>query len=164
MSEALQWAAIAALSLLLLGVLRQTALALPAEFRAESGGPPIRRRLPTKLLRRVEESLGNPESLDGTVVAFVTESCRGCHQLLATIAKHPYESGERRILVAREPSDAFRSALSELPVPVIFDESGDLWEASNVTGTPLVIALDAQGRVTAKELTHDVSRLASAPA
>lgn len=146
------------------GVLRQTALALPADFRAESGGPPLRRRLPTKLLRRVQESFGNPDSLDGAIVAFVTENCRGCHQLLAAIAETPYEAGERRVLVAREPSDAFRSALSDLPIPVIFDESGDLWEASNVTATPLVVALDAQGRVRAKELTHDVSRLSTTAA
>lgn len=80
-NEILQWAALAILVLLVLGVMRQTSLLLPAEARAAPSGPPVGHRAPKELLHRLSE--GNGSSTEGKVVAFVTEGDGG-HQKLPT--------------------------------------------------------------------------------
>jgi hypothetical protein len=159
-NETLQWAVLAVLAFLLLGALRQILLMLPPSSRAAVGGPEIGHQLPRRALRELKRVLPAGRSLDGALIAFVTGGCTGCQQLLRTLEeRRPSLAGGLVILVTKNPSAGFRSAIDALDLPVIHD--AEVWDACGITATPLVVRLDAQGRVTSKEVTHDVERLAA---
>lgn len=158
-NEIVQWIAILTLGLLVLGAFRQISLMLPAEDRAIPSGPPVGKRLPGDVVRRL--SLETLAAEDGAaIVAFVSESCAGCQSLLTTLGE---TAPRNMVLVAKDPSPHFRAALDELPVPVVTD-AGAIWEACGVTSTPLLVRTDGRGRVAAKEVTHHVDALASTSA
>ncbi len=162
-NEILQWAVLAVLAFLLLGALRQISLMLPAPSRAAVGGPEIGRQLPASVMRELKRTLPVERSLDGALIAFVTEGCTGCQQLLRTLeVSRPSLDGRLIVLVAKNSSAGFRSAIDAMELPVIHDDKAEVWDACGITATPLVMRLDAQGRVTSKEVTHDVERLAAA--
>jgi len=89
------------------------------------------------------------------IVAFVTENCVTCQRLLANLSDLDVRDRPSVLLVAKRPSTQFRSALAETEIPTIYDD-GTLWEECDVTATPLVVRVDSQGRVVAKEVTHRV--------
>lgn len=161
LNEVLQWSLLVVLGVLLLGVLHQVAGSLPPPAHTTSG-PPLGRRAPRELLSQIRGTDPNQDLRDGTLVAFVVEDCAGCQQLLADLG--PLEGGRDQhvVLVAKRASPQFREALMELGRPTIFDE-GALWELCHVTNTPLVLRVDAGGRVVAKEVTHHVDAVASSP-
>jgi hypothetical protein len=98
----------------------------------------------------------------GTLVAFVTESCVGCQRLLADLSERKgHHEDQRLVLVAKSPSQQFIGALAETGVPAVADSTGDLWKRCGVNATPLVIRLDRDSRVEAKEVTHSVERVAA---
>lgn len=159
-NETLQWTAIIVVGVLLIGVLRQVSLALPPPARRTSApGPSVGDRLPSVVLRELLKRLPSAPVGDW-YVAFVTEGCVGCERLLSDVETRT-ANDEDLILVANKPSRHFRRALTELEVPVIEDQSGDLWKASGVTATPLVVRVDPQGRVVAKGVTHRVDSIAA---
>jgi hypothetical protein len=100
-----------------------------------------------------------PRLVDGTLVAYVTESCVGCQQLLASLEHGKSRRDEPLVLVAKNASPGFREALGATGLPAVFDQ-GAIWRACGVSATPLVIRLDQEGRVVAKEVTHLVDRVA----
>lgn len=160
LNESLQWTVLLAVGLLLLGVLRQVGLMMPAPSRSARSGPELGRRLPRRVLAHVERSL--PHGLNGGVtLGFVTENCTGCQRLLGNIRRHPINDQDL-VLLARSPSSGFREALADLDVSTIYDEAGDLWDACGITETPLLLRLDGQGRVVAKEVSHRVGDVVSA--
>jgi hypothetical protein len=162
-NEVLQWAILVILSTLILGILRQVALTLPPEARsATPSGPTVGRRLPQPLLTELERALPGGRLEDDILVAFVTERCPGCQRLLGSLTSGEARESHPLILVAKRPSSQFTKALSETGVPTVLDEKGALWEASEVRATPLVVRLDSHGRVTGKEVTHHVDRVAVA--
>jgi hypothetical protein len=159
-NETLQWAVIAAVGILLLGMLRQVGLLLPASSRAEPSGPPVGRRLPRPVLGRLAAEFPSSSGGEETLLAFVTESCTGCQRLLSSLENGHEAAHSQLVLVARQPSDGFRRALAELPVSRIDDDSGELWKACRVTATPLLVRLGKGGKVIAKEVTHRVDAFA----
>lgn len=161
-NEALQWAVLAIMGLLVLGVLRQVALTLPPEARATASGPPVGRRIPKQLLTELHRVSPTGDVTAGTLVAFVTESCVGCQRLLAELSNGNGHRDDRPlVLVAKTPSEQFFDALAETGIPAIADVTGDLWKSCGVSATPLVLRLDREGRVEAKEVTHRVERVAA---
>lgn len=162
MNEALQWAALIALGILVLGIFRQVALTLPPEVRATPSGPPIGHRLPEPALAELRRVVPGGELADGTLVAFVTESCVGCQRLLANLVDWSGRAdGRPLVLLAKAPSEQFRIALLETGAPLIQDQTGELWKACEVSATPLVVLVDGDGRVQAKEVTHRVEGVAT---
>ncbi|MDP9206486.1 MAG: thioredoxin family protein [Gemmatimonadota bacterium] len=154
-NEVLQWAALGAIALLLLGFMRQIALTQPSRFRgAVASGPQVGERMPNKALAAVTRALGVDRLPDGTLVAFVMESCVSCQRLLAEVTNR--EASEEPILiVAKRASPQFRAAIVNTGLPAMFDE-GELWGSVGVTATPLVVRLAGDGRILAKGVTHDV--------
>lgn len=161
-NEVLQWALLSVLALLVLGVLRQVSLMLPPGIRAAPSGPGVGERMPRELMDEVNRSLGDSSLDRGAILAFVTENCPGCQQLLGMLPEYADSlDGQPLVLVAKMPSQQFREALAELRVPTIHDDRGELWRIAEVTGTPLLVRVDSTGRVWAKEVTHRVDLVAS---
>lgn len=161
-NEVLQWIALVVLTLLTLGVLRQMSLLLPPAQRGATSGPSTGRRAPSRLLERVEVAVGGGGLERGALVAFVTENCVGCQQLLADLAEGRQQpNGQPLVLVAHKPSDQFVAALEETRIPMIADD-GELWEDCRVASTPLIVRIDERGRTAMKEVTHRVNAVAQA--
>lgn len=161
-NEVLQWAVLFVVVLLLLGILRQVSLLLPPSVRGQTATGPIPgQRLPRRAVLELEKV--RPSSANGhlTHLAFVTEGCLGCQRLLADLERAVADrdgnrrSGSAPVLVAAPGSDEFRNAVEGLGVPVIWDR-GELWQDCSITATPVVITVDAEARVIAKEITHRV--------
>lgn len=159
MNEAIQWGVLALLGLLVLGLYRQAAFVSPRQLAAQLGGPAIGKRLPGVLLDQVTGPLSASEAGRMTL-AFLTENCAGCHRLLASLESLNGGVDRKELtLVLRDPSEQFRKAVEDTGVPVVFDANGEIWRACNVTATPLVVSVRADGRVETKEVTHDVGRV-----
>lgn len=154
-NEIVQWAVLCLLTLAVLGLFRQIAFTLPPDRRSTPEGPPVGRRAPAPLREGLEAAGVRRDLISGLTVAFVSEACVGCQRLLADLPSEIRDTGIAIALVAHKPSLAFAQALNEIEVPVVFDD-GAIWEACQVTATPLLIHLDRDGRVANKEVTHDV--------
>ena len=156
MEEIVQWAMLVLLSILVLGLFRQVAVSQPQPRRSNTpDGPAMDKVAPAVLRHAIQEYLGR-EGLS-VRVAFVIESCVACQRLVAEAASGAEE--ERLLLVAKSPSNGFLAALKETRVPVIADD-GRIWRACGISNTPLVVDIDARGRVTRKEVTHHVLQAA----
>lgn len=161
LNEVLQWFVLVVLGLLTLGVLRQVSLMMPPQA-ASMSGPPTGRRAPPRLSTQLRRVLASESLQHGALVAFVTENCVGCQKLLADISEGRQQlNGQPLVVIAHRPSDQFRGALEETGLPLIVDE-GQLWDDCRITSTPLVVLIDERGRVTNKEVTHRVERVAVA--
>ncbi|MDP9203303.1 MAG: hypothetical protein M3P26_15420 [Gemmatimonadota bacterium] len=99
-------------------------------------------------------ALGTERLPDGSLVAFVMESCATCQRLLSDVSGRE-GSREPVVIVAKRASRQFREAIRDTGQPAVFDE-GELWNSLGVTATPLVVRLASDGRILAKEVTHDV--------
>jgi hypothetical protein len=159
-NEMLQWGALAVVTFLLLGVLRQISLLLPASGEAEHGGPRAGRKLERDTYSALSTPLGQPTP-NSFLVAFVTESCAGCQRLLARQSEDPI-SDRSLVVVALKPSDHFAEALGQLGAPWVADTTGDLWKSCGVTSTPLVLEVERGGRVMRKDVAFDVKAFAAA--
>lgn len=160
MNEILQWAILFMFLVLMLGLYRQVSLTVPASRRSSDEGPPLGRRLPSALVEDLADVLPRFKAADGATVAFITENCVGCQRLVADLNDSVRDLEERFALVVRTPSRAFMDALGELHLPIISDNDGKLWRSAQITATPLVVHIDGSGKVTRKEVTHDVRRVA----
>jgi hypothetical protein len=157
-NEVLQWVALLLLAFFVLGLLRQVGLALPVEHRiTNTSGPSVGRKLPRRLWAELERRVALDNLGSGMVLAFVTENCVTCQRLLANL--RDVKDRHAVMLLARDPSAQFRSALIETGVSTIYDD-GTLWEECDITATPLVVKVDREGRVVAKEVTHRVDSAA----
>ncbi len=160
--EALQWAVLLVFGLLLLGVLRQLSLMLPAEARVAMSGPAMMKRLPRSLLDELRSAAGRDGLRQGAVLAFITENCLGCQQLLADIEDGRKNlNGQEVVLVAKTPSPGFLQAVRDTGLPVVPDVERGFWNACKISATPLVVQIDGEGRVIGKEVTHHVDAFAS---
>lgn len=159
-NEIAQWTLLAAVVVLLLGVFRQLALSLPVSTRAASNGPELNRVLPRPVLNAVRDVLHAERLPERTVVAFVTENCASCQRLLGSLEEtKPFLDGHSLVLVAKKPSAAFQAALADVGFPVLEDRRGNLWERCAVTTTPLLVEIDADGKVLEKEVSHRVETI-----
>lgn len=156
--EIAQWVVLLVLVFLLLGLYRQMALLLPTPARNSSGGGPnVGDRLPRKALARLDEVAH--EARRPRLIAFVAQSCESCQRLIVEAKSRPPDA-DRVVLIARRPSAGFRDAIGEAGLELLEDD-GQLWGACYVTNTPLVIALDDDGKVLAKGVTHLVDSITS---
>jgi hypothetical protein len=162
-NETIQWAILLLFAVLILGLFRQIALMLPANRRSADDGPRQGQRLPNGLLDQLATVLPQFKASHGVTVAFISEGCVGCQRLLAALSDRPADLDGQVVLVVQQPSLAFKAALSELDVPMVFDDTGSLWEACSINATPLVAYVESNGKVVRKEVTHDVRRVALAP-
>jgi hypothetical protein len=155
-NEVAQWTLILLLGLLVLGLLRQVALVLPPATRTPPPGPQTGRKVPSGLLDVVRGASRNGEFAAGAVVAFVSENCVGCQKLLADAAGGVPDLGGRGFLVATQSaSTSFQSALAESGIPSVHIDAR-LWDECDISATPLLVTIDADGRVVDKEVTHRV--------
>lgn len=152
LNEVLQWAVIAVVALISFASARQSAIALP---RSHDAGPRVGTSIPTALRRRLAP-LTSTLDLDELNVAFITENCRACQQLIVAARDRPDV-----ILVARTPSAEFVEQVEVAGLKVVRDEDGSIWRAMVVSATPLVIRMSKDGRIRAKGVTYDVSSLAA---
>jgi hypothetical protein len=157
--EVIQWAVILLLTVLVVGLLRQMELRSPSGRFGSTDRLVVHRQAPRQLLKALPEARANQSE---RLVVFVTEGCVGCMQLLQEAEKESAEVKGRIVLIARNASPEFRAALAETGIETVFDEGG-LWKDLGISATPLVVSLDPSGEVRAKEVTHHVSRLESAP-
>lgn len=165
MNEVAQWVVLTILAFLMLGVFRQLSLMLPAPERIEAGGPDLGEAAPRELVSGLGETVAAEEIQErGALVAFVQESCPGCQRLVSDItSSRQTTNGQPIVLVTDQPSPEYWRAIGQSAIPAIADD-GDIWHACKVAATPLVIALDASGKVIAKEVTHRVQETAEASA
>lgn len=168
-NEVAQWVVLLSIVVLLLGVLRQIGLTLPPPSSGEPAGLPVGGNLPASALRQVRRALSSQTSMDSIVLAFVTEECRGCRSLLASIghatassngsaavAGDPHNGINPSVLViARNPSTPFWNAIVQTGTPAVRDD-GSLWKACHVTATPLLLRIESDGKVVAKGVTDRV--------
>jgi hypothetical protein len=160
-NEIAQWALLAFTLFLVLGLFRQVSILTPQARRAAPSGVDLGKRLPRPLMDQVAGVTPGIED-EGATIAFITEDCIGCQRLLAELPDALEDVWPPPVLVARVPSQQFKLALQELSVPMIYDDTGELWSSSHVSATPLVVRVDATGKVIRKEVTHDVRRVAHA--
>jgi hypothetical protein len=161
-NEVLQWAFLTVIAFLMLGALRQISLMLPPSRRATPSGPRVGDRIPRQLITQLRREFSVSELQTGTLVAFLVENCVGCQQLLTNLVDQRGDLGSVPVaLVTNRPSHQFRRAVSDLGLPVIHDDRGALWDTCGITATPLVLRIDAEGRVLAKEVTHRVEYVAA---
>jgi hypothetical protein len=160
-NEVLQWAALASIGFLLMGVFRYIAARSPVPPSANTyGGPPLGARLSKRAMSDLEALVPGGVSADGVLLAFVVESCTGCQTLLGQIAEsRALQQGQQIALVTRSPTKQFREAVASTGLPVVLD-GGALWDECRVTNTPLVLKVDADGKVSAKGVTHHVDTVA----
>lgn len=160
-NEVLQWAALAAIVFLLMGIFRYIAAHSQAPPAAITyGGPPLGARLSKRAMSDLEALVPGGVSADGILLAFVVESCIGCQTLLGQLAEsEALQQGQRMALVTRSPTKQFREALASTGFPVVLDD-GALWDECRVTNTPLVLKVGADGKVAAKGVTHHVDAVA----
>lgn len=162
-TEALQWAVIAGLCLVVVGILRQLSLMMPPRSRTNTlGGPSVGKRLPRDLVRAMKsriEPLAAPREL---IVAFIVENCAGCQRLLAETGEARRTNGQRNnlILVVKNPTPNFSRALDESGIPAVVDD-GTIWAQCGITNTPLVARIASDGRVLAKAVTAHVDEIAT---
>lgn len=162
MNDVLQWACLAMLGLLVLGLYRQVAVTRPPALRSASDAIVVGRQVPRALLDAVANGVPQLKASGATLLAFVSEGCAGCQRLLADLPKALADVKVPTALVVRRPSVSFADALSALPVAVLMDADGSIWSECRVTATPLVVLIDADGDVLRREVTHDVRRVAQA--
>lgn len=153
-NEVLQWAVLAGLGVLLLGLVHQLAGATPSRTDGPSG-PEVGRRLPDLLVDKIQRAEGDGSLPRRGLVAFVVESCIGCQHLLASLQQRSSFEDRPVVLVAKQPSSTFLHALNDIGHPVIQDD-GALWQACGITNTPLIVEIDDRGQVLAKGVTHNV--------
>jgi hypothetical protein len=160
-NEVFQWVVLVIVGILVMGVLRQVALSLPPPLLSNTtSGPRVGERLPKEALADLKAVLRGGHLEQGTLVAFVIETCVACQRLLAELTGRDRTSSAKPVvLVARNASSRFRQALAESGMPTIHDD-GRLWQACRVTNTPLIVKLDTEGRVLAKGVTHHVETVA----
>jgi hypothetical protein len=159
-NEVLQWVVLAVAIFLLAGVFRQLSLMVPAEARAVS---PVRNRVPKRTLTELRDLLHPNPIADGLLIAFVSESCIGCHHLLANLTSAQREGRlTQTVLITRPSSIQFRSALEETGLPTLVDDRGGHWAACGVTATPYVIKTNMDGTILGREVTHRVEEFADA--
>lgn len=159
-NEVIQWSLLILLGFMVLGTVRQVSLMIPSTTRevraSRSGG-----RLPHRMLDRLRNALPGAQLSDPTIVAFITENCVGCQELLADVPRAAQRlNGTKLLLVPKSPTTPFQQALSELGFPVLVDDDDRLWKAINVTATPLVVAISREGRILRREVTHRVDVVA----
>lgn len=110
--------------------------------------------MPKLVQRELHRVSGNGHK--ARVLAFVTENCVACQHLLASLPDPlPADFDAELVIVAKDASPEFMTAIEKLGHPTLFDE-GELWNMCEVTATPLVVRLDEDGRVEAKEVSHNV--------
>jgi hypothetical protein len=160
-NEALQWAALAGMAFLMMGIFRYISSHAQAPPAATTfGGPPLGSRLSKRAMSDLRALIPGGVPDEGVVLAFVVESCIGCQTLLGQLGEsEALQRGHPMALVTRNPSGPFREALASTGLPLILDD-GALWEECRVTNTPLVLRVGADGKVAAKGVTHHVDTVA----
>jgi hypothetical protein len=154
-NEVAQWVAVAALGILVLGVMRQVTMLAPATARSVGGGPSVGDVLPPQLRSGIDAA--------GAILVFVSEGCAGCMRLMSDLqlAGDVREIGPNHLrIVARAPSSAFESSLIEAGFDYLADRAGEQWRHLNIHSTPLVVHVDSEGKVLWKGVTQDVRRFA----
>ena len=150
--EVFQWALLAALTLVVMELARQIAQLMPPHLKVPESGPAIGKRLPRGALER-GKALG-PESLEADLtLVFVSEACTGCQRLLGELPDRALDSN--LLVVTKSASPQFTEAIGETGLPSISDER--FWSACRVSATPLIVRLNAEGRVLSKEVTSDAN-------
>jgi hypothetical protein len=150
-----QWALLGALGLLVIVMFRQLGQLLKGNAKAAEFGPRVGSlAAPLSYQRPGERDVRTFTPGDGqpALVAFVDPTCPSCEQLVTTLDAMR-AAGEladvRVLLLISDPasylviSEAFRASELEIGRPA--DPSG--LEAYRVTGTPLLVAVDAAGAV-----------------
>jgi hypothetical protein len=160
-NEILQWLVLLAICAGMLGLYRQWGNVIGGSYgtATATSGPRLHRPLPAKALAAARPFMDGGE----TTLAFVTEDCSGCQGLLARLeALDEAERGSLKravVVVALQATPQFAEALADLPVPVVFDD-GEIWGECNIQMTPFLVTVDERDRVLAKEVTHEIDRVA----
>lgn len=152
-----QWALLGALGVLVIVMFRQFGRLLQGNAKAGELGPPVGSlAAPLSYLRPGEADIRVFTSGGGqpALIAFVDPTCPACEELVLVLDAMG-AAGElaavRVLLLISDPasylriSEAFQASELEIGRPT--DPSG--LDAYRVTGTPLLVAVDAAGAVTA---------------
>lgn len=152
-----QWALLGALGVLVIVMFRQLGKLLKGNAKVDELGPPLGSlAVPLTYLRPGERDVRTltPGGGQPALIAFVDPTCPSCEELVLTLDAMR-AAGElaavRVLLLISDPasylsiSEAFQA--SELEVGRPADRRG--LATYRVTGTPLLVAVDAAGAVTA---------------
>jgi hypothetical protein len=152
-----QWALLGALGVLVIVMFRQLGRLLKGNAKAGELGPPLgSMAVPLSYLRPAETDVLTltPGAGQPALIAFVDPTCPSCEELVLVLDEMR-AAGElaklRVLLFISDPasylriSEAFQASELEIGRPV--DASG--LDAYRVTGTPLLVAIDAAGAVAA---------------
>jgi hypothetical protein len=161
-NEVMQWVAIVVSAFVILGLLRQVALALPPDTLAVGPGPKRGDRVSEKIMSQLRNA-GLPETQGEFLLIFVAENCLGCQSLLADLEQRG--EGDALdipvLLVSRGATPQFRETTSGMGVGLLDDVDGDVWRGLGVTSTPFVMRIDQDGRVRESEVTHRVENVSA---
>jgi len=154
-NEVAQWVVLALLALLVLGFYRQLGMFLghgEGPSLESRGGPTVGTPLPHRTLAQVmRQPISFDVSRGRSLVAFVTDDCRACRRLLASLpASLERYRDVNVVLVARSAQPGFIAAMDDAGFSVIEDPSGELWDECRINATPLIVAIDRRGVVLAK--------------
>lgn len=161
LNEIIQWAALASIVVLLLGLLRQVSAIVPPSRRLPSG-PQAGERLPSPLRDALERDPTH-RGASGLLV-FVSEGCAGCSRLLSVLEAggSTQNLGDSWVLIVpRSDRGPFVGALEQAGFSILPDESGDFWRTLGVAATPTVMHIDPEGRITYRGVTQDVQQFAA---
>lgn len=163
---AIQWIAIIALGLLVVGLIRQVGMLHerlgPVGALTLSGGPAIGELAPTFALPSLNggETLVGGSSADGrsTLLFFLSPSCPICKGLLPVVKSLVQEfSGTVRLVLASDgdEADQLRMIVREKLADYPFVLSSELGRAHAVGKLPYAVLIGADGRVAAKGLVNN---------
>ena len=154
-NELVQWAAIAFVAFLTLGLTRQLGLYMvPRSEQLAAMGPDVGTQLSPEQLGDPDRRLAAlaSETDDGRVALLVVdETCETCVEIVAAV-----ETNDLRAMPAvglvKGSSDAFRARVAAAFDGVLYDHDGKRIDTAGIVATPFLIVLDGAYTVRHREV------------
>jgi hypothetical protein len=159
------WLVVAGLAVVVAGVLRRVATALESQAVmsqsfARRAGPVIGDTLPKVAVGGASGRTVSLSELSGPfVLAVLTSHCSPCRVIADWLRTHPETVRGGGRLVVLTDRDGRAVIDLESCATVLTDDEAAALEALDVPGTPFVVAVDADGRVTSSSLLGGADQL-----
>ncbi len=158
-NELAQWAAIAFLGIITLGLTRQLGHFLtPNQQLLTDSGPEVGSSLTGRLreedVHAMRSLLARRTAAHGAILV-TDQSCFGCKQLLEMLSRQRAPDHLPLTALVKRSGPEFIAEVAEIVDQVIVDDEGKLTGELGILGTPFLIVVDADLNVVHRELPSD---------
>lgn len=163
-NELAQWAVIAFLGILVLGLIRQLGLFIvPRKDQLLYRGPDIGSELPSSLLDGFPPDRLSDEIRRSTtglgILAVINERCIGCNGLVQRLETAGWQHDIPLLAVVDARDPEFASRVEKVFPHVVRDDDLQRAKAIGITATPFILALDADLRVRHRGISGGLDQL-----